>query len=184
MGNLLLPLLLLIGLFGSRREAATKLEDLPQPIRRDPFQPPPTAARTSPPPTAARSPAASKRKAAPAPKTERDAADQAAVNATVTQAVRDDINMLLGKPVSPPVADTMPQQHEESVVPSSSARSSANAAKDLAAFLRRTKRFGSARDRPAEVQAAQRDLRVKDDGIVGPVTRAAAKKAGTTLPTK
>lgn len=63
-------------------------------------------------------------------------------------------------------------------------RSPRDAAADLSAFLRKTHRFGSAADRPAEVQDAQTDLGVEADGIVGPKTRAAAKRAGVSLPAK
>lgn len=63
-------------------------------------------------------------------------------------------------------------------------RSPRDAAADLAAFLRKTKRFGSNADKPAEVKAAQSDLGVEPDGLVGPKTRAAAKKYGVTLPAK
>lgn len=63
-------------------------------------------------------------------------------------------------------------------------RSPRDAAIELKTFLVQTKRFGSATDHPLEVKAAQSDLGVEPDGIVGPKTRAAAKKAGVTLPTK
>lgn len=63
-------------------------------------------------------------------------------------------------------------------------RSPKEAANALKAFLTKTHRFGSKSDRPEEIKSAQRDLGVKDDGIVGPITRAAAKKQGVTLPTR
>jgi murein L,D-transpeptidase YcbB/YkuD len=75
-------------------------------------------------------------------------------------------------------------QHQaaESAAPSSSSRSPKQAAQELAAFLKRTGRFGSDRDRAPEILAAQRDLGVAADGIVGPVTRTAAAKQGVRLP--
>jgi murein L,D-transpeptidase YcbB/YkuD len=88
-----------------------------------------------------------------------DAAAQAAVDAAVTQAIRDDT-----KPAPAP------------------ARSPKQAAGDLQHFLIKTGRFGTLKDRPAEVIQAQRDLGVKADGIVGPKTRAAARKQGVALP--
>lgn len=79
------------------------------------------------------------------------APEQAAVDATMTQVVRE---------------DAAKQQ----------------AAKDLLKFLLRTGRFGTLKDRPAEVKAAQLALGVQPDGIVGPRTRAAARKQGVALP--
>jgi hypothetical protein len=85
---------------------------------------------------------------------------QAAVDAVMTQVLRE---------------------HEQSA-PATTTRSAKLAAQDLLAFLLRTGRYGSRADRPAEVIAAQRDLGVKPDGIVGPKTRAAARKQGVAIP--
>lgn len=62
-------------------------------------------------------------------------------------------------------------------------RTPLQAAQDLAAFLASTQRFGSKDgDRAAEVRAAQRDLGVDPDGIIGPKTREAAIRQGVQLP--
>lgn len=104
---------------------------------------------------------------------------------------------LPAKPAAPAASRTAPKPTRAATKPAprgvptraaaprgggSGARAPAQAARDLAEFLRRTHRFGSKTDRPAEVQTAQRDLGVPADGIVGPRTRAAAKRAGVTLP--
>lgn len=68
--------------------------------------------------------------------------------------------------------------------PAGGGRSKKQAAQDLAEFLKRSGRFGSSSDRVPEVQDAQRDLGVTPDGVVGPVTRAAATKQGVNLPAK
>jgi len=56
------------------------------------------------------------------------------------------------------------------------------AAADLKSFLKRTGRFGSRIDKPAEIIRAQRALGVTADGIVGPKTRRAARQWGVVLP--
>lgn len=86
-------------------------------------------------------------------------ADQAAVDAAVSQALRD-----------APNPDTAERERQ------------AQAARDLTRFLIRTGRFGTLKDRPQEVIAAQTALGVKPDGIVGPRTRAAAAAVGVALP--
>lgn len=87
---------------------------------------------------------------------------QAAVDATMHQVIREH------EAASQPPAD-------------SKAKAAANA---LLQFLIKTGRFGGGKDKPAEVKAAQRDLGVKPDGIVGPKTRTAALNQGVALPPK
>jgi hypothetical protein len=100
-----------------------------------------------------------------------DAGKQAAVDAAVSHAIRAD------------EARPAPQAPMPLPAPApAGARDPKKAAGDLQQFLIKTGRFGSKKDRPAEVIAAQRDLGVKPDGIVGPKTRAAAAKAGVALP--
>jgi murein L,D-transpeptidase YcbB/YkuD len=91
---------------------------------------------------------------------------QAAVDAAVTQAIRET-----------PAAPATP-----AAAPAAAKRTPLQAAKDLKAFLLRTGRHGTLKDRPAEVKAAQRDMGLTDDGIVGKRTRAAAQKLGVALP--
>ena len=96
-----------------------------------------------------------------------DAGKQAAVDAAVSQAIRaDEARTAMPLPAPPAPGSRSPKQ----------------AAGELQQFLIKTGRFGSKKDRPAEVIAAQRDLGVKPDGIVGPKTRAAARKQGVALP--
>lgn len=97
-----------------------------------------------------------------------DAGKQAAVDAAVSQAIRADDAARRPMPLPPPEPE--------------GARTPKQAAGELQQFLIKTGRFGSKKDRPAEVIAAQRDLGVKPDGIVGPKTRAAARKQGVALP--
>lgn len=122
-----------------------------KPIRTDPYKPPanPVQIVTSAVPAA-------------------QAPEQAAVDAAVSQAIRQDL------PMPPTAATNVP------VVPGG--RNPKDAAKALLAFLLRTGRFGTLKDQPQEVKDAQRDLGVKADGIVGPKTRAAARKQGVALP--
>jgi hypothetical protein len=61
-------------------------------------------------------------------------------------------------------------------------RTPKQAAEALQAFLQRTKRFGSGSDRPQEVKDAQRDMGIKADGIVGPITRKTAQLWSVSLP--
>ena len=96
------------------------------------------------------------------------APEQAAVDAVMTQVIRESL------PMPPPAAPTAP------VVPGG--RSPKDAAKALQKFLLKTGRFGTLKDRPQEVILAQRDLGVAPDGIVGKRTRAAAAKQGVALP--
>jgi peptidoglycan hydrolase-like protein with peptidoglycan-binding domain len=84
-------------------------------------------------------------------------AQQAAVDHAVNQAV-------MPPPPLPPV------------------RTPEQAAKDLLSFLIQTQRYGSKTDRPAEVIAAQHDMGVTADGIVGKGTRAAALRYGVAIP--
>ena len=56
------------------------------------------------------------------------------------------------------------------------------AALQLMTFLLATRRFGSTKDKPAEIRAAQKALGVTADGIVGPKTRAASAAVGVELP--
>lgn len=118
-----------------------------------------------------------------APKTEQQGADQAAVNAAVKQAVKDEIARNgvppgVPKDIAAKIAASPPQPTAAPI------RTPKEAATALREFLLNTHRFGSKADRPADVMSAQRDLGVKADGIVGPITRAAAKKAGVTLPAR
>lgn len=117
-----------------------------------------------------------KPKPAAAPKSETEGADQAAVNAAVSQAIREEIAKNAGEPLPAAIVNAPPPTPTEVV------RSPKQAAQELRAFLLRTGRFGTLKDRPEEVKAAQRDLGLTDDGIVGPRTRAAAKSQGVTLP--
>lgn len=93
--------------------------------------------------------------------------DQAAVDAAMTQVIKDTV---APKAVAPQPAAAAPQ------------RSPKDAAVALQRFLIRTGRFGTLKDRPQEVKDAQRDLGVQPDGIVGKRTRLAAKNAGVALP--
>jgi len=97
------------------------------------------------------------------------APEQAAVDAAVSHAIREDA----GAPPSAAIPTPMPPPQ---------ARTPKKAAADLQQFLIKTGRFGTLKDRPAEVKDAQRDLGLTPDGIVGPRTRAAAKKQGVALP--
>lgn len=100
-----------------------------------------------------------------------DAGKQAAVDAAVSHAIRAD------------EARPVPQAPMPLPAPApAGTRDPKQAAGELQQFLIKTGRFGSKKDRPAEVVAAQRDLGVKPDGIVGPKTRAAAAKVGVALP--
>lgn len=123
------------------------------------------------------------------------AEEQAAIDAAVSEAIRQSTRQPIDATVVAPQAPANPEYalpgppsssaHVPPPFPSSSASSSAGAgpaAQKLLAFLIRTGRFGSAKDRPEEVREAQRAFGVKDDGIVGPSTRTAAKRAGVALP--
>jgi peptidoglycan hydrolase-like protein with peptidoglycan-binding domain len=89
-----------------------------------------------------------------------EASQQAAVDAAMTQVIRDS---------------------QQQAAPDAKKKAAANA---LLQFLIKTGRFGGGKDRPNEVKAAQRDLGVKPDGIVGPKTRTAALNQGVALPPK
>lgn len=92
--------------------------------------------------------------------------DQVEVDAAIEQAVRD-----LTKPPNVTLAPPKEGSPIRTV-----------AARNLLEFLIRTGRFGSSTDKPEEIKAAQRDLGVPADGMVGPSTRAAALRAGVALP--
>lgn len=92
--------------------------------------------------------------------------DQVEVDAAVEQAVRD---------LTKPPNVTLAPPKEGSPIRTVAART-------LLEFLIRTGRFGSSTDKPDEIKAAQRDLGVPADGMVGPSTRAAALRAGVALP--
>jgi len=107
------------------------------------------------------------------------AAEQAAVDAAVSHAIRRDLPPTpeaaapTGPAPNPPPA---PAQAE------AEARTPKEAAAALLKFLVDTGRFGSKTDHVPEVADAQRDLGVTADGIVGPSTREAAKQQGVALP--
>jgi hypothetical protein len=126
---------------------------------------------------AARPAASTSARPSSTPKTESEGAAQAAVHAAVSDAIRQEIARNAGQPLPASIVSAPPQAPAAEVV-----RSPRQAALDLATFLRQTGRFGTLKDRPAQTKAAQRDLGVTDDGIVGPRTRAAAQKVGITLP--
>lgn len=134
-----------------------------------------------------------------------DPVARAAVNAAVAQALKDRGIQLDGKtstaaqqqallrdgsavpefqtpggpvPVPPPGGAA----NDNAQPPAAYERTPKQAALDLQSFLERTQRFGSKSDRPDEVRAAQRDLGVTPDGIVGPITRKAAAVWNVTLP--
>jgi len=97
--------------------------------------------------------------------------------------------VLSPRPNPPPGAPVVPQPPaaNDNAAPvqkplESSVRTPRQAAEALAAFLRETKRFGSASDRPEETRQAQRDLGIKPDGIVGPITRKTAALWNVQLP--
>lgn len=100
---------------------------------------------------------------------------QAAVDAVAAQVIRDDpyggIKPAAAAPPEPEPARSAPVK-----------RSPKQAALDLQKFLLKTGRHGTLKDRPAEVKAAQIDLGLKPDGIVGKRTRAATEKLGVALP--
>jgi ATP-dependent exoDNAse (exonuclease V) beta subunit len=79
--------------------------------------------------------------------------------------------------------DSILQQSRE---PSMPAKLTPNeTARALALHLRKTGSFGSKRKPDPIVAQAQRDLDVSPaDGVVGPATRAAARRAGVTLPSR
>jgi peptidoglycan hydrolase-like protein with peptidoglycan-binding domain len=93
-----------------------------------------------------------------------EAERQAAVDAAVSHAIREDTQ-------APPTAAPVDSKAKA-------------AAQKLLMFLIKTGRFGGGKDKPAEVKAAQKDLGVKPDGIVGPKTRTAALNQGVALPPK
>jgi peptidoglycan hydrolase-like protein with peptidoglycan-binding domain len=166
----LFPLLLLLGLFGASRVAK---KPAPTPVS---YTPPAAGQPTSaaqPFAALAKASAANKAKQSAIARTPIDPADQAAVNAAVSQATRD-------QGVTPPPKAAAPAQ----AAPQKQGRTAYDTALLLAAFLKKTGRFGSKTDRPAEVALAQRDLGLEADGIVGPQTRMAAAKAGVMLPAK
>ena len=176
MGPMLLPLALLV--FGLR--ALKNQQAITPPAPQQQRTQPRAAPRAAPKP----GPVSSAAKAAP-PKYADDDPSQAAVNAAVATAVREEISRNAGPGVPASVIEPPPMpETSTAAAPAEVVRSPMQAAKDLASFLKKTGRFGSSRDRPAEVRAAQRDLKVTDDGIVGPKTRTAAQRAGVTLPLK
>lgn len=195
--QLILPLaLLFLGLTGERAKLAQR-----QPSPKPKPKPQPSAARRTMPAKAAAPARGGKRTPAPARpaaasqtfplQTEEEMRQRAGVDAAVHQAVKEHIQKTetsvspaSSSPILDPFKEEHPQPKSELIDPFPPQRTAAQAAKDLKSFLVRTKRFGTKQDKPEEVKAAQRDLGVKDDGIVGPVTRAAAKKAGTTLPAR
>lgn len=113
--------------------------------------------------------------------------EQAAIDAAVSEAIRAgmpkpiDANPEYAAPPSSSSSTPDPPPFPAELAPPSSSAAK-DAAGSLLAFLIKTRRFGSTKDRPAEVLAAQRALGVKPDGIVGPSTRAAAAKLGVALP--
>ncbi|HKT94684.1 MAG TPA: hypothetical protein VJS18_21170, partial [Paraburkholderia sp.] len=115
---------------------------------------------------------------------------QAAVDAAVSQVVRDERaqKAMATTPPAPapapaPIITPPPAPApKETTIPDVQPRTPSEAASALLGFLIKTGRFGIPTDRPKEVYDAQRDLGVKPDGIVGPLTRAAAKKVGVALP--
>jgi murein L,D-transpeptidase YcbB/YkuD len=117
----------------------------------------------------------------PAATAENDAAAQAAVDAVMSRVVREEREREQSG-AKTLTSTKQPEPPQPEPAPASAGRTAQKAAEDLRAFLLATNRFGSAADRPEEVRAAQRDLGVADDGIVGPATRAAARKYGVTLP--
>lgn len=126
-----------------------------------------------------------------------DPAAQAAVDAAVSQAIRDagakppPPSSPASSPSSASIVSPPPSRLQQlptllapitvTADPDMHARKEA-AAKALLAFLIKTGRFGSKADRPNEVRAAQAELGVTVDGIVGPATRNAAKAVGVALP--
>lgn len=114
--------------------------------------------------------------AAVKPKTEEQAAAQAAVNAAVANMVRD-----LSTPSKAEAQEAVKPPPVVSIdVPPRNARDAALYLRD---FLKRTRRYGSKKAPVQEVKDAQRDMGgLVIDGIVGPKTRARAKQLGTTLP--
>lgn len=94
---------------------------------------------------------------------------QAAVDAVVSHAIRETETSTSAATSAPPPT-------------AASGRTPKQAAQSLMAFLIKTGRFGTLKDRPEEVKAAQRDMGLTPDGIVGKRTRAAAQKQGVALP--
>ena len=116
---------------------------------------------------------------APKPRTEQEAAAQAAVDATVAKMVRE--LSTPSKAAAQPPAATPAKPVIEIDVPK---RNAADAAVALRDYLKRTRKFGSKKNPAPEVKAAQADMGgLTVDGIVGPKTRARAKALGVTLPT-
>ena len=117
----------------------------------------------------------------PAPQ---DPAEQAAVNAAVHAAIKEEAAR--GNPAAMTPASPIDAAHDPTPDPwAQEQRTPKQAAAQLRVFLHATKRCGTKTDRPDEVKSAQADMRVKPvDGIVGPSTRAAAKKLGVTLPNR
>lgn len=113
------------------------------------------------------------------------AEEQAAIDAAVSQAIREGApppaaaNPEYAAPSSSSITPEPPPPSAELVQQASSA---AKEAANLLAFLIRTRRYGTPKDRPEEVRSAQRALGVPDDGIVGPATRKAAAKLGVAIP--
>ena len=141
------------------------------PVRR------PAAATNMPPP-----PSASMRAQAPKLTIEHPdvnpapAAEQAAVDAAVSHAIRE---MAPPAPAVGPAPMPPPAPIDAEVV-----RTPKEAATALLKFLIATGRFGSKTDRVPEIAEAQRDLGITADGIIGPATRKATKAQGIALPVR
>ena len=170
--HLLLPLgLLLLAAWDSKKQPAAAARPAPQPpTPRRPPQPKPQ-------PSAA---------AKPKPKITIDHPnvvpgrehEQAAVDAAVSQAIRD-----MPPPAPAPAAQPGPvPTPPPAPVDAEVVRTPKEAAQGLLKFLIDTGRFGTKTNPVPEVAEAQRNLGVKADGIVGPKTRAAAKAQGVALP--
>jgi murein L,D-transpeptidase YcbB/YkuD len=122
------------------------------------------------------------------------AARQAAVDAAVTAAIREEqgraakVETQAAKVDAKAAVDALRAKVDEtSTLPKDEGvtvakREPKQVAQALAAFLTATHRFGSKTDPVDEVKAAQGELGLKADGIVGPATRTACAKLGVKLP--
>lgn len=133
--------------------------------------------------------AAPKRPVAPAPPHE-----QAAVDAAVNQAIKEELQNQAAAANAPPAPaaarSSKPKPKTQTArakpgAPPAAASPAKRAAMQLRVYLQATHDFGSKAKPSVDVKDSQRGMGggLKPDGIVGPKTRARAKALGVPLPT-